>query len=177
MISSKFISAVTNKVRTLKVLCFGGFDVRTAKECLPYGVDSNPIANMIALYASTTQNSNAVIVGYINTNQLAQTGETRIFATDVNGVEQTRVWLHSDGTIELGGTGAAGSNTNHAVQYEALKTAFDQLKTDFNNHIALYTAHVHTGGTIFGSTGVTTPSGTASSADMSGAKLTKIKTQ
>ena len=160
--------------RTLQLIRYGKNDVVTAQESAPFGIDGNPIKDMIAIYSDTT-GTDQVIIGYFNKSQLAALGELRLFSTDAAGSEQVRIWLHANGDLELGGTGAAGSNTHHAVQYEALKTAYDQLRTDLNNFITIYNAHVHSGVTTGGgSSGPTPASGTASTADMSSSKINKI---
>ena len=160
------------KRRIAKILVTGLKDVRTAPEAAPYGTDSNPIDGMTAIFAETGQKGKQVVVGYLNKNLMAAKGEHRIFSTDSNGELKFYIWLHSDGTCDFGG------NANHLTQYEALKAAFDQLKTDFNNLVSVYNTHVHSGVTTgSGSSGPTPNSGTSSSADMSGAKLDNLKTQ
>ena len=74
--------------------------------------------------------------------------------------------------VELAESGA----TDFAVAYTDLKTAFDQLKQDLNTLINLYNFHVHSGVTTGpGSTGTTPSVGTPSSADMTAAKVDKVK--
>lgn len=175
MIKSTLISAtLQNAQRILKVICYGKVDGREGAEVAPFGIDSSPLAGMSAIYCKTMNDANDVLIGYININQLAQPGENRIFATDTNGNEMCRVWLHNDGSVELGGTGAAGSNVNHAAQYEGLQTAFDQLKSDFNTFITTYNMHTHPGGST---TGTPNQHGNDSNADITPAKLANIKTQ
>jgi hypothetical protein len=70
-------------------------------------------------------------------------------------------------------------NTNNAVQYQALETAFNQLKQDFDNFVAtVYGVHVHivtTPDTINGTASPTTNQGVPSTADITGAKIANIK--
>lgn len=167
----KIISSTVNSLnqRVVKFFRFGKDDVQTALEYSPYGLDSNPIKDMIALYSPTTDNGETAIIGYLNKNQKAGPGEFRTFCTDVNGAEKFYTWLKADGTLEIGG------NTDNMVRFSKLELAFNQLKSDFNNHITAYNLHVHTGGTISGSTGITTP-GAVSAADISLAKIDEIKT-
>lgn len=143
-------TSIKNLVRSIKVSRFGKDDTVTGLEAMPYGEDSNPIAGMDAVYLELSSRKNKVIVGYINKQQIAAVGEKRIFSTDENGNIKFYIWLHADGTCEFNGS------QNHLTQFEALKTAFDKLKSDFN-------AHVHS------SNG--TPPTIPSTADMSGAKL------
>lgn len=137
-------------VRTIKVSRFGKDDIVTGLEAMPFGDDSNPLAGMDAVYLELSSRKNKVIVGYINKQQLADVGEKRIYSTDSNGNVKFYIWLHADGTCEFNG------KANHLTQYEALKAAFDQLKSDFNTHV-----HVSNG----------TPPTVLSTADVSGAKL------
>lgn len=143
------------KRRVIKVRAFGYSDIRTAKEISPFGIDSNPIKNMRAVYAETSSKGDRVIVGYLIPNQLADVGETRLFSTDSDGNLKTYFWLKKDGSIEI------GAAANHMTQFEALQTAFNKLRDDFNQHV-----HSSNG----------TPPTIQSTADMSGAKITNVKT-
>lgn len=161
----------TLKRRIIKVLRFGKSDVQTAIECSPYGVDSNPIKDMVAIYSPTSEKGEVAIIGYINKNQKAEIGELRLFSTDANGVEKFYLWLKNDETIELGG------NSNFAVKFNELKTEFNALKTDYNNHINEYNLHTHLGVTVgSGATGITTPSTNVNTSNIDNAKNDKIKT-
>lgn len=157
--------------RIIKVLRKGKSDVQTPMESAPFGIDSNPIKDMIAVYGQTEEKGKTVIIGYIDKNKLAASGETRLYSIDNNGNLKTYVWLKNDGTMEIGG------NTKHMVRYEELQTAFNQLKQDLNTFITIFNSHTHTGVTIgVGSTSTTTTPGTSSSADISPAKIDNIKT-
>lgn len=103
--------------RLIKVLRIGKSDVRTPFEAVPYGIDSSPIKDMVAVYSETAEKGKDVIVGYLNKNQLADVGENRMYATDANGNLKLYVWLKADGTMELGGT------TDNAVRYQKLSDA------------------------------------------------------
>lgn len=140
--------------RVVKVLRLGSSDAKTAKEILPFGFDSNPLKNMVAIYAETSSKGGNVIIGYLNINQLAQIGESRMFSTDAQGNLKTWIWLHTDGSIELAG------KANHLAQFEGLQKAFNQLLSDFN-------AHVHTANN--------TPIATPSTADISTAEIIQLK--
>jgi len=159
------------KRRLIKVRVLGLNDIRTAFEVTPFGIDSNPIKDMRAIYSETANKGKRVIIGYFNKNQLAAVGETRLFSTDANGTLKTYVWLLNDGTIKIGG------DTKHMVRFEELETAFNKLKSDFNSLVTTYNSHVHSGVTTGGgSSGPTPSSGTASTADISGAKIDSVKT-
>jgi hypothetical protein len=122
---------------------------------------------MKAIYGQTETNGQDVIVGYINTKQLAEAGGVRFYAQDENGTEKVRIWLHPDGTVEIGGTGPAGSNANHATQWEALR---DQLNIFLAAQKLAITAS-------FSALGGTYPITPFADLDITTAKLTKIKVE
>lgn len=105
---------------------FGNADVQTSFEASPYGIDSNPIKGMVAVYSETSEKGKTVLVGYINKDQLAGPGETRLFSTDDAGVLKTYCWLKNDGTIELGGS------VDNLVRFIPLQTAINSLQTQLN---------------------------------------------
>lgn len=71
--------------------------------------------------------------------------------------------------IELNG------NTNFAVKYNELKTAFDLLKTELNNFITVFNIHSHTGVTSGGSSsGPSSSPGTPATADISASQNAKV---
>lgn len=158
--------------RLIKFLRFGRADIQTALQYSPYGFDSNPIKDMVAIYSPTSDNGETVIIGYLNKNQKAAVGELRIFATNDSGTEQFYVWLKKTGIIEIGG------DTNFAVKFNELKTEFNKLKTDHNNFLTEYKQHVHiltlTAGT--GSAAPTVSSQVANSSNIDNVKNDKIKT-
>lgn len=109
--------------------------------------------------------------------------------TDFEAISTTNILLDSLVSAEVKSTittltgsthVALNGNTNFAVKYTELKTAFDQLRTELNSLIALYNAHIHvTTATVGASTtpGVISPTvstGTPAAADMSASKNTKV---
>lgn len=160
---TKVISSfVKNTKMLIKVFVLGNKDVQTPVQVSPYGVDGNPIKDMIALYAPTNEYGQNAIVGYIHKNYKAEPGELRLFCTDTNGAEKFFVWLKKDGSIEIGG------NADNAVRYSPLNTAMTQLQTDINTQLALISAGISAAG------GSYTPGNI--SIDISGSKIDDIKT-
>jgi len=94
-------AAIESGQRILKVLQFG---VKTADEIAPFGDDASPLEGMTAIYAPTSEAGEPVIIGYINTNQVAKPGEKRIYSLDSGGGISFYIYLKSDGTMEFGGT-------------------------------------------------------------------------
>lgn len=169
----KVISSELDKLkrRIIKVLRFGRSDVRTPLEASPYGIDSVPVKDLIAIYSETGQDGDTVIIGYLNKNRLADIGENRLFSTDENGVLSTFIWLKNDGTMEVGG------DTDFMVRFSELETGFNQLKSDLNSLISTFNTHVHPGVTVgAASTLITVTVETPSNADISNAKIQEIKT-
>lgn len=105
------------KRRIVKALRFGKSDVQTSLEVGPYGIDSNPIKDMVAIYAESAIKGDTVIIGYITKNKIAGIGELRTYSTDVNGVEKFYTWLKNDGSLELGG------NIHNLVRYSTLNAS------------------------------------------------------
>ncbi len=163
MNSVKIISTEINDLaqRVAKFLRFGLKDVQTATQTAPYGMDSNPIKDMIAIYGATSDKGKPVIIGYINKNQLADIGELRIFSTDAAGALKTFIWLQNDGIMEVGGS------VDNMVRFSDLETGFNQLKSDFN----AFLVHVHG---VAGTPPV--PPVTPSTASIAGSKIDEIKT-
>jgi hypothetical protein len=146
-------------------------DVQTSFQASPYGVDSNPIKDMIAVYTATQEKGKTVIVGYINTNQIADVGENRIFSTDSEGNVVMFLHLKNDGTAEFGG------DDDFMVRFNELQTGFDELVNDHNDLVQAFNTHVHPGVTSGGaSTLITIEPEVPSSADITPAKIEEIKT-
>jgi len=107
----KMISAVTDtaqKIWTLTVTIFGSRDTRSARQALPFGIDSTPLPDMDIFYSQTSVKGQPVINGCMN-NELNPTnvkyvsgeGETRIFSTDVQGNVKAEIFLRASGGIEF----------------------------------------------------------------------------
>lgn len=128
----KIISSEKDKLKRLivKHLGFGKNDVKTSISSAPYGVDSNPIKDMIAIYMETEEKGRTVLVGYINKNSIALPGELRLYATDSNGVEKSYVWLKNDGKVRLNG------DADNLVRHAALNTALQAEVNKINIELA-----------------------------------------
>lgn len=167
-------TSITTGRRLIKLLRFGKNDVQEVREITPFGYDGNPPEGMTALYGATSEKGKAVIVGYINTNQSVEIGETKIYSTDADLAEQMYLHLKNDGTAEFGG------DSDFMVRYSELETAFNQLKSDFNTLVSTYNSHTHPfvglAVGVPGSTAPTASSGSSSTADITGAKIEEIKT-
>lgn len=166
---SKVISTELDslKKRIVKLVRYGRSDVQTSNEIGPFGIDSNPLKDMVALYAPTGEDGKTVIIGYINKNQKAAVGEVRLYSLDSGGGEKMYAWLKADGTMELGG------DSDNMVRYSKTAEAFNQLKTDHNTAVASYNAFCASVSLL---TGIPFSPVAPSTADITPAKINEIKT-
>lgn len=164
-------TVIKNGRRFVKVEGWGKDDTQEVRQAAPYGTDSAPVKGMVGVYLPTGEKGRSVLVGYINTGQLAAAGEHRTYSANAEGEVQFYIWQKADGTCEIGGTG------DFMVRYNELETAFNQLRSDFNDLVTKYNAHTHA---TTGSIGTPTPPAgapaTPSAADISPAKIEEIKT-
>ncbi|MBB6236481.1 hypothetical protein HDC90_001093 [Pedobacter sp. AK013] len=157
---SRFKSALVEKGRRiLKVIEYGP---KTADECAPFGDDSNPLANMTAVLMETDVIGEPVVVGYLNTNQLAASGEKRIYSLKPDGSVSFYAWLKNDGTMHLGGY------THNLVRYAPLNTSINNQNTEINAELTKIAAAI----TLLGGAYSVSPV----SIDISGSKINEIKT-
>ena len=79
--------------------------------------------------------------------------------TDNTGTVGVVLKIEHTDRIELMGNenGGIGLTDKIAERLKRLEDGMDNFQTKFNSHLTLYDTHVHTGGTISGSTGTTTP--------------------
>lgn len=169
MQTTKVISTLHDAMNRLliKVYRYGTSDVQTPLQANPAGIDSNPIKDMVAVYAATDDKGTKVIIGYLNKNQLSQPGEARMFSTDADGNIKTFVWVKNDGKIQLGGT------ANNLVFYAAMNDAINKTLIGLVPQLQLELTKIATG--IVAGGGTYTP-GTLT-CDLSAAKTLKITTE
>jgi len=171
-----FVKVISSKIdplkrRVIKFLRYGNSDILEVVESSPFGIDSVPVKDLVAVYGETSSKGKSAIVGYLNINRLADIGEARLFSTDSSSNLKTYIWLKNTGDIEIGG------DTDNMVRYSELETAFNELKADFNSFVStIYGTHTHVSASPGSPTGPATPLGTPSTADISGAKIDEIKT-
>jgi hypothetical protein len=121
---SKFTSfIIENGKRILKVKQYGA---KTAKESYPFGFDSVPPEGWTAIFAETANKDEAVIIGYINRNQIASMGDSRMYALGANKEVTAFAWARSGGNLELNGSGFS------AVRFAPLDSALQSEKTAIN---------------------------------------------
>lgn len=156
---SSFKSFVlTNGRRVLKVVQFGA---KTADECAPFGDDGCPLPNMTAIYAETSEVGEQVIIGYINTKQLAAIGEKRIYSLTADGTLSFYAWLRNNGTMELGGT------ADNIVRYTPLAEGLEAQNEKLNAELVKIAAAIGALGGSYAIAPVTV--------DVTGSKVDEIK--
>jgi len=160
MITIAKVLQATNEF--VKVLRYGLSDVSTPEQALPFGIDSKPIKNKRAVVLNTARKGKNVTVGYLIQSELTESGETRIYSTDNDGIEKFYVQLFKDGTCEIGG------DADNMVRYAPLNNNIQ----DFKNQIQAQLVLIQTG--IVGAGGAYTP-GTLT-VDISTSKIDEVKT-
>ena len=106
-------SSIEQGKRILKVLQFGA---KTAKECGPFGFDSSAPENWTAIYSDTSNKDESIIIGYINKNQVAAIGESRLYALGSSGEVVGYVYARASGVLELNGSEFSGVRFQNLVQ-------------------------------------------------------------
>lgn len=124
------------KSRFIKFTGWGKNDVKNHTECMPYGLDSNPIKNTTAIYIQNASGQ-LVVIGYINVNQLADVGEYRTYATDSDGNLQGSIWLKKNGDVEILAHGNStkvkiNQGSSPGVLGDKNKTALTDIYNAFN---------------------------------------------
>lgn len=125
---------------------------REIPQALPYGVDSAPVREMVAVYANTADMGNSVIVGYVYKDAVAEVGSIRLYS------ENGYVHLRANGNLELLGT------ADNAMRF----TAFN---TTIQNYLIALNAAITTGVASAGG-GYTAPP----APNFTSAKINEIKT-
>jgi hypothetical protein len=158
----------------IKVLRMGKTDVQEKYQVYPFGFDSNPLKDLVALYAPTGEKGKEVIIGYVNKDLITDVGESRIFSTDESGELKMFLHLKNDGTAEFGG------NIDNMVRFSQLEAAFDTLKYDHNALVNAFNTHTHAtaapGPPVPPTPIPSVVPAVISTADISGAKIDEIKT-
>lgn len=132
--------------RILKSVTMSG--AATSKESYPFGFDSSPHPDLTAIYAETSNMQEAVIIGYINKNQIAEPGESRMYALSAHGEFLGFVYCRKDGTTSINGDAFS------AVRFQELKTQIDLLQSQINSQLPLIASGIATGGGVYTPTNV-----------------------
>jgi hypothetical protein len=157
---------LSNAFRVLNVLRFGASDVVSAYESAPAGYDGAPNPNVTAVFSETKVNGRNVIVGYIDKNKVAQSGESRLFSQDQNGNLLFNVYLADDGNLYLGTSPTLSDYSDFLVKFNELQTAWNNFRDNE------YNLHTHETGT-----GPSSPPETPAVTSFDSAKAATLKLQ
>ena len=120
-------SSIENFKRIIKVLQFGP---KTAKECYPFGFDSSAPENWTAIYSDTSNKDESIIIGYINKNQIAEVGGSRMYGVANSGEVVSFLYARASGVLELNGNEFSG------VRFQNLVTAINAQNSLINAELA-----------------------------------------
>lgn len=109
--------------RVVKFTGYGLSDTKETIEISSFGIDTNPIKGMVAVYSNTNDQGVKVVVGYMNKNQLSGPGESRVYSVDSDGGLKAFVFCKSDGKLQLNGS------VDNAVRYTPLNNGVQDFKT------------------------------------------------
>jgi phage gp45-like len=134
-------------------------DIQTVELYTQAGQESNPPIDSEVIVISLTASYKIGIALNDSIEPTMAEGEKKIYATDAGAIVSFINFLNT-GIIELNG------NTNFAVKFNELETAFNSLKNTVDTH-------VHSGVTT--GPGTSGPLVTPSTADITPAKSTTVK--
>lgn len=126
-------SSTNDEQREVKVQQFGP---KTAIESSPYGIDSNPLKGMTAVFSESSESGEQIIIGYINEKAIAEAGETRIYCDHKDGF----IYLKKNGSIEIGGS------EKNLVKYQDLNQKLLQMVQDLNQELIKIASGISTAG-------------------------------
>jgi hypothetical protein len=161
------IGDTANETAYMQPLTTAGFDAEDV-------ILGHKSGSFIAFYTGVMSGELPGSVTFYSPSDINIQSDTNFLfeATTEAELKSPTIKLTADTQIELNG------NSNYAVKYTELKTAFDQLKQDFDNFVSLtYGIHTHpyvdtpVGPSV---TSPTTSQGSPSSADMSSSKNSKV---
>lgn len=137
-------------------------DIQTVELLTEMGLDYRPTDDSAVVVLSLGPAWKVAIACDDRVTKTMDKGEKEIYSLVGTTKKASIKWL-ADGVLELNG------NEDFAVRFNELKTAFDQLKSDFDDHTHVTTATISTG-----PAGAISPP-SPSTADIDPAKIEEIK--
>lgn len=172
---AKVISTIIKQVSggnwtLVKTQVSGRDDIQETPQAVPFGIDARPIEGIKAVYSATENTGEPILIGYFMEVAEVEAGEIKTFSTNDSGAIQAFILHKKNGDLHLNG------DADNAVRFSELKTAFDELKADFNNHLTNWNtfAAAYVPGT--GGAPADATSSTSSTANIDPAKIDEIKT-
>ena len=122
----------TKNVVILQVRLRSKNDIQTVQLMNPPGDDSVPPIGSKVVIVKVSENYKIAIAQSDNIEPVVDIGEKMIYS-QAGGIIKAFIKFLNDGILEING------NNDFAVRFNALKTGFDTLKSDFNTFLV----HVH----------------------------------
>ena len=144
-------------------------DIHTVEYMSPPGEDSNPPNGAKVLIIDVGRAYKIAIAADDNVSPSMAEGEKKLYSISDGAIAAFINFLAS-GIIEING------NSDFAVRFNEMQSAFDEFKDDFNQLVTDYTGHKHDGVQSGSeSTAVADTPGTETTADISAAKVEEVK--
>ena len=166
MIGRAIISAWDNSGKTalLQVTGLNGETITGVEFLSPYGFEARPSVGQAAIvFINGNRDQGIVLAVHDRESRPTIDVDESQFYSKYGGY----VKCDKDGKVQIQG------DSDNAVAYTDLKSAFDQLVADFNKLVNTYNFHTHPTAPVGP---VSTPSspGTETTADMSGSKVEEV---
>lgn len=126
-----------------RIMKLSQFGTKTAKEVGPFGFDSSAPEDLTAIFSETTNKDESIIIGYINKNQVAQVGESRMYAINNSGEVVSYIFCRANGTTEIMG------NEFSAVRYENLEIDLNSFKDLINAELSKISVSIGSLGGVY----------------------------
>lgn len=145
-------------------------DIQTVELYNTHGEDNSPIDGTKVIVIDLGSAFKIAIAADDGIVPSMQVGEKKIYSLDSGGAIVAFINYLESGIIEING------NADFAVRYLELETAFNDLKSEYDDLVTKFNVHIHSGVTAGGAnTGGSDVSGNSSTADISDAKIDNIK--
>lgn len=150
-------------------------DVQTIELVSQNGEQTNPLDDsmLVILELGPAWKIAVAVRDNVEPDSTLERGEKILYSLDANNTIKASVRFKADGKLVL------NEGEDWAVQFTAMKTAFDQLKSDFNTFISsVFNTHTHPylpGPGPATPTSPTATPGSSSSADMADAKVESVQ--
>jgi hypothetical protein len=158
-----------DNVRVLRVELTSPDDLQSVAQITRAGVDSSPHDETRVVVIDIEPSYRVAVSEEDLSTPSVDRGEQELYSYSSAGARLATIKLDSASAVIINGGG------DYAIAYSRLKTAFDQLKSDFNNLVTQYNSHTHVAPAGGGATAPPVPLGAPSAADMSSSKVDKIE--
>lgn len=126
------------------------------------------------IYPTVSDGDNGKLQAAVATDRIEL--RTRSGDTTVSVLDNDSIVIETTGQVSVNGSETViQGGSDWAVQYTALKSAFDTLKNDFNNFVTLtYNLHNHPTAPV-GPVSIPSVVGTSTTADMTSSKISDVR--